>query len=252
MILLIKRQNIALIVLIFLLSITILSFNIGRNNDATPVTGNEAQKTIIIDPGHGGEDPGKVGNTSGIKEKDLNLEIANKLKTLLEKENFKVIMTRTEDRLEYTPETTNIVQKRIQDLTRRKNIMDTSGANIVVSIHQNGLEQTQYWGAQTFFPHNSPESQKLAVSIQKAIKEIADTNNKRQALVRGKPNEQPIIIMRNLKTTTVIVECGFLSNVGDEKRLVTSDYQEKLAEAITTGILGYFNTSPTQSQTTQN
>ncbi|HEX3029197.1 MAG TPA: N-acetylmuramoyl-L-alanine amidase [Clostridia bacterium] len=243
MILVVKKQNIALILLIFLLSLTILSFNIGRGDDSTAVTGNGAQRTIIIDPGHGGEDPGKVGNTSGIKEKDLNLEIANKVKVLLEKENYKVIMTRTEDKLEYDPETRNIVQKRVQDLTRRKGIMDTSGADIVVSIHQNGLEQTQYWGSQTFFPHNSTDSQRLAVSIQNALKEIADPNNKRAALVRGRPDEQPIIILRNLKTPTVIVECGFLSNEGDEKRLATAEYQDKLAESIKTGIMSYFNGS---------
>jgi N-acetylmuramoyl-L-alanine amidase len=240
MIIVMKKNNILLILLIFLLSIAIYSLKLGAD-ESKPVIGENTQKVVILDPGHGGEDPGAVSDYSGLKEKDVNLIIANKVKELLEKENYKVIMTRTEDKLVYQPGTTSVTEMRRQDLHRRKKMMDESGANIVVSIHLNKFKETQYYGAQTFYPHNSFESQKLAMSIQKAIKETVDPSNKREALVRGKPNELPIIILRDLKTTTAIVECGFLSNSNEEKLLASSGYEEKLAMAIKQGICNYFS-----------
>ncbi|MCX8132007.1 MAG: N-acetylmuramoyl-L-alanine amidase [Clostridia bacterium] len=238
MIVLLRKNNVALIVLIFLLSIAVYSLNL-KSDTISATNGPEGQRFIILDPGHGGEDPGAVSEYSGIKEKDINLSIAFKVKELLEKENYKILLTRSEDRLEYQG-TTSETQMRKQDLNRRKKLMDEAGANLVVSIHLNKFPQTQYWGAQVFYPHNSPESQKLANYLQASIKEIADPNNKRVALVKGKANELPIIILRDLKTTTAIVECGFLSNPEEEKKLATKEYQDKLAESIADGIKKYF------------
>ena len=237
MIVIVKKSNILLAGLVFLLLITIFSLNF-EPDDAKAVTSDDqsVHKTVIVDPGHGGEDPGAVSDYSGIKEKDINLSVALKLRDMLQKEGFKVIMTREEDKLEYSSETRNIIQKRKEDLLRRKKIMDESGADIVVSIHLNKFPETQYYGAQTFFPPDSAESQKLAISIQKALREMVDPNNKREALVK----KEPIIILKNLKTTTVIVECGFLSNPDEEKKLGTDEYQEKLAQAIKEGIKNYF------------
>lgn len=240
MIVIVRKNNLALIVLIFLLAIAVYSLNIGNTDAAATVTGDDVQRVVILDPGHGGEDPGMV-SSSGLKEKDINLAVAFKTKELLEKDNYKVIMTREEDKLVYPEGTPGYTQKRKHDLIRRKKIMDESGANIVVSIHLNSfVGDPNQKGAQAFYPHNSPESQKLALLLQKAVKEVADPDNKRQALVRGKPDETPIIILRDLKTTTAIIECGFLSNEEDEKRLATEEYQNKLALAIKTGIDNYF------------
>jgi len=170
-----------------------------------------------------------------LKEKDVNLDIAKKLKKLLEAENYKVHMTREEDRLEYK-DTDSETEMRRQDLTRRKNMMDTCGADIVVSIHQNKFDQSQYYGAHVFYPPNQEEGKKLATSLQTAIKELADPSNERVA----QKKEKPIIIIRNPKTTTAIVECGFLSNKDEESRLQTDEYRDKLAVAIKEGINRYF------------
>lgn len=237
MIIIIKKNNIALIALLFLLTIALYSLSIAASEADTPALGGQStQKTILVDAGHGGEDPGAVSDYSGIREKDINLNIALKLKELLEKENFKVLLTREEDRLEYNSDTSNIVQKRREDLTRRKKMMDESGANIVVSVHLNKFPQTKYFGAQTFFPANSPESQRLAMDIQRSIRESVDSGNTREALVK----KEPIIILKDNKTTTAIVECGFLSNPEEEKKLGTVEYQEKLALAIKAGVVKYF------------
>ncbi|MCX7710209.1 MAG: N-acetylmuramoyl-L-alanine amidase [Clostridia bacterium] len=235
MIVIMKKNNVVLIALLFLLSIALYSLNFG-DRATTANTGKSSEKVVMLDPGHGGEDPGAVSDYSGIKEKDINLGIALNVKQLLEQENYKVMMTREEDKLEYSSQTRNIVQKRKEDLQRRKKMMDEDGANIVVSIHLNKFPQTQYFGAQTFFPPNSPESQKLAHNIQMAIRETVDPSNKREALVK----KEPIIILKDSKTTTAIVECGFLSNPEEEKKLGDAEYQGKLATAIKDGINKYF------------
>lgn len=236
MIVVVKKSNILLVGLIFLLLITIYSLNVGAG-ETTPVTKTEvSQKTIMLDPGHGGEDPGKVSEYGSNKEKDLNLDIALKTKDLLEKEGFKVIMTRTEDVLVYQSGTTSVTQKRKQDLLRRKKMMDEGGADIVVSIHMNGFGDTKYYGAQTFYPPNCQESQKLALSLQNSLRENLDTENKRQPQLK----KEPIIILKNLKTPTSIVEGGFLSNPEEDKKLETEEYRNKIAFAIKEGIKAYF------------
>ncbi len=235
MIIVMKKSNVILIGLIFALLLAIYSLNMNMDTQAS-ATGSDIVKTVIIDAGHGGEDPGKVSSYSDLKEKDLNLKIALKLKQLLESENYKVIMTREEDRLVYTEGTTNIYDKRKQDLTRRKSIMDNSGAQIVISIHMNGFPETQYYGAQTFYPPNSPDSLKLATSIQKSMKEMLDNSNKREP----QEKKDQIVILTDLKTPTTIVECGFLSNAEEEKKLGTDEYQSKIAAAIKKGIDHYF------------
>lgn len=245
MIVLIRKKNFLLVALLLLFSITV--FSIGFAVDySTPVTGEPAtpiSKTVILDAGHGGEDPGAVSDYSNIREKEINLNIVSMVKDMLEKDNYKVILTRDSDQLVYSPDAKNIIQKRKEDLLRRKKIMDESNADIVVSIHLNKFPQTQYHGAQVFFPPNSPESQKLANEIQNSIRLNVDNANDRAALVK----KDPIIILKNLKTTTVVVECGFLSNADEEKKLATQDYQQKLASAIKSGIEGYFkNPSPNQ------
>jgi len=277
MIVVLKKSNIGIIALIFVLLLAIysLSFNAGDGDaskesagdiqvEAEEVSssistddelventsedgknstgaGDTEQRTVILDAGHGGEDPGAVSD-NGLREKDVTLKIAFKVKELLEKENYKVIMTRTEDILQYKENTTEIYDKRKQDLTRRKSIMDDSGADIVVSIHLNKFSQPQYYGAQVFYPPESPESRKLAEALQGVLKEKVDPTNTRVAMEKKVPQGQkPIMILRDLKTTTVIVECGFLSNPEEEKKLGTEEYQDKLAEAIKEGINKYFN-----------
>lgn len=235
MIIVMRKTNVILIGLIFALLLAIYSLNMNMDTQAS-TTGSNLQKTVVIDAGHGGEDPGKVSSYSDLKEKELNLKIALKLKMLLENEDYKVILTREEDKLVYSEGTTSIYEKRKQDLNRRKEIMDNSGAQIVVSIHLNGFPETKYYGAQTFYPPNSPDSLKLATSIQNSMKEMLDKDNKREP----QEKKDPIIILIDLKTPTTIVECGFLSNVEEEKKLGTDEYQSKIAAAIKEGIGNYF------------
>lgn len=235
MILLIKRRNAVLVLLILFLSIAIFSLD-GSGDPLALAANNQYKAMVILDPGHGGEDPGAVSNYSGIAEKDINLRIALMLKEYLEADNYRVIMTREEDVLNYKPSTKNITEKRRQDLTARRKLIDSSGADIVVSIHLNKFEEPQYYGAQTFYPPGSAESERLAVCVQNALRENVDPSNNRKALVK----KERIVILRDLVVPTVLVECGFLSNSQEEALLRTVDYQEKIARAIKKGIDDYF------------
>ncbi|AEV67244.1 N-acetylmuramoyl-L-alanine amidase CwlD [Acetivibrio clariflavus] len=237
MILILKKEKI-IIATVILIAIVLTAY-IFKVIDfpAIKATNNEVKnKIVVLDAGHGGEDPGAVSDFSGIREKEINLYIAQKVKELLKAENFTVIMTREDDTLKYTEGTKKVTEKRRQDLINRKKIMDESGAELVVSIHLNKFPQEQYYGAQVFYPPNSPESKTAAELIQKSLKEIVDPENKRVAMLK----KAEIIILKNLKTPTVIVECGFLSNPQEEKKLATVEYQDKLALAIKEGIMKYY------------
>ena len=237
MIIIMRKSNVILIGLIFALLLAIYSLNMNTDTEVSNLApGEQDKKTIIIDAGHGGEDPGKVSSYSDLKEKDLNLKVAAKVKGLLENDGYKVFMTREEDKLFYSEGTTDIYNKRLQDLTRRKDIMDNSGANIVVSIHMNSFQEAQYYGAQTFYPPYSTESLKLATCIQEALRENVDRSNKRQP----QEKKDQIVILKDLRTPTTIVECGFLSNAAEESRLGTDEYQSSIAVAIKKGIDDYF------------
>jgi len=237
MILILKKDKILLMVLILLLSITVYNLKYSLDSKATePTNAKSLKRTVIIDPGHGGEDPGAVGDNIQLKEKDINLIIGKRLKELLMEDGFNVIMTREEDGLLYKEGTKGYTNKRRQDLLNRKKIMDESEADIVVSIHMNKFPQSQYHGAQTFFPKNSEESKRLAQCIQRFLRDMVDPENKREALVK----DTETLILKNIKKPTVIVECGFLSNAEEEQKLSTQEYQEKLAAAIKEGIKKYY------------
>jgi len=247
MIVLVKKSNITLIILIFLLSIAVYSLNLG-GEEATPASSVSTLGTVIVDAGHGGEDPGKVSGYSGVNEKDLNLTIANLLADQLEDAGYRVIMTRKEDKLIYKEGTTDITDKRRQDLTRRKEMMDNGGADIVVSIHMNDFSQSKYYGAQVFYPPESEKSKLLAVNVQKALRQDVDPSNMREALLKS----TPIVILRNLKTPTIVIECGFLSNQQEEQKLRSENYQLSVARAIKSGIDNYFTAAAKESQNNDN
>lgn len=187
--------------------------------------------TIIIDPGHGGKDPGKVG-INGTLEKDINLKIALYLKELLESQDTKVIMTRTEDK-DLSTTTTNF---KISDMKERVALLQQSNADLVISIHQNSYTDPKVYGAQCFYHTDSTEGEELASIIQHQI--IVSTN---QTKIREIKSNNDYYLLKHSHVPTVIVECGFLSNPEDEKLLLTNEYQRKMAWAIHLGILQYLN-----------
>ena len=203
------------------------------DTDPTGILKGESKDSfvVVIDAGHGGFDPGKVG-VDGTLEKDINLSISLILKELLENENMTVFMTRTTDAAVGTTDG-NVTKQ--EDMRARVTLINESNADIAVSIHQNSFTKESSKGAQVFYHTQSEEGEKLALLIQEKIKMSVGDDNYRQA----KSNDSYYM----LKKTTcpiVIAECGFLSNYAESALLKQEAYQRKIAEGIKNGILAYY------------
>ena len=191
----------------------------------------DSSNVFIIDPGHGGMDSGAVG-TSGVLEKDINLQVALKLKSLLEEKGKTVLMTRETDKSLHTTNSKKIRTQKRSDLEYRKNMITANNGATFVSIHMNKFEQSKYRGAQVFYADND-KSRALGENIQKALREGIDDGNERVA----KTIPSDVFILKGVTSPAVIVECGFLSNPDEEKLLTEDNYQNLLAQCILNGLL---------------
>ena len=187
---------------------------------------------VVIDAGHGGTDPGKVG-IDGSLEKDINLAIAERLKTYLEQADVKVIMTRETDRGLYS-ETDS--RKKMADMKKRCEIIEESGADLVVSIHQNSYHEESVSGGQVFYYRDSSRGKALAAILQDRFDYVLGDQNRRFP----KANANYYLLL-HVKCPIVIVECGFLSNRKEAALLNSGEYQDKLAYTIHMGIMEYLN-----------
>lgn len=213
--------------LVMLVSIFFVSFFHGISAGAA-----EDTITIVVDAGHGGIDPGKIG-INKTKEKDLNLIIAKKIASQLTTAGYKVIMTRTDDSGLYSEDDIN---KKATDLKKRCEIAMESNADLYISIHQNSFSSESVKGGQVFFYTHSVEGKKAADYVQQALKETVDSTNTRSA----KANDSYYLLVHT-PCPTIIVECGFLSNRLEADKLTTDEYQNQIAEAIVQGINKFFN-----------
>ncbi len=189
-------------------------------------------RLIILDAGHGGNDPGKIG-VDGTLEKELNLKIAMKVKTLLEQQDMEVLMTREDDGGLYDENASN---KKVQDMKRRCELINEEQPACVVSIHQNSYHEEGVHGAQVFYYGTSADSQELAGILQSELVSFVDPQNHREA----KANDT-YYLLKKTEVPAVIVECGFLSNWEESGKLKDENYQDRLAWAIHMGILKYLN-----------
>lgn len=188
---------------------------------------------VVIDAGHGGKDPGKVG-INGALEKDINLSIALRLKSLLEQNNISVVMTRVEDKDLATEQATN---RKNEDLRARAKLIADSAPVVMVSIHQNSYTSEEVYGAQVFYHSGSEEGKRFGTMVQTHLKHEVPEENHRVA----KANKE-YYLLKKAACPAIIVECGFLSNWKEAALLSTEEYQEKMAFAIHLGILEYINT----------
>lgn len=189
-------------------------------------TAKGSKAVIVIDPGHGGFDPGKVGVGQSL-EKDINLAIAKKLNDLLADSGYTVYMTRTEDVALCQGDESS---KKLTDMKNRVAMIEEVKPSLVVSIHQNSYSAGTK-GAQVFYHSSSEEGKRLAGILQQTIKEsIGDDNHRVE-----KANDS-YYMLRKVTCPLVIVECGFLSNPEEEALLKDENYQKKMAEGIAEGI----------------
>lgn len=191
-----------------------------------------SNKVIVVDPGHGGIDPGAKG-TTGLEEKEITLAVAKKLKTLLSQAGAVVVMTRETDTDLSDPELSGYTVRKRQDLKRRAQIANDKKANVYIAIHGNSFPQSQYRGAQVFYQRGSEPSKLLADSIQAEFIETLK-NTDRVA------KEDTFITIRETNMPAVISEIGFLSNPQEEKLLKDPAYQDKIAWSVYAGLVKYF------------
>lgn len=185
-----------------------------------------SKEVIVIDPGHGGFDPGKVG-TRDTLEKDINLAIAKKVEKKLADSGYITHMTRTEDVALCDG---NESSKKLTDMKRRVALIEEKKPVLAVSIHQNSFSAGTK-GAQVFYHTSSEEGKKLAGILQTTIRDAVGDDNHRVE----KANDS-YYMLRKVTCPLVIVECGFLSNPDEEALLCDENYQEKMAEGICEGI----------------
>ncbi len=189
---------------------------------------------VVIDSGHGGIDPGKVG-IDGSLEKDINLQIARRLKTYLEASDVTVVMTRDSDCGMYKDGDKN---KKSADMKNRCSLINNAAPDLTVSIHQNSYHEESIKGGQVFYYKNSDEGRELAEILQKRFDFVLGDGNTRAA----KANSNYYLLL-HVRSPIVIVECGFLSNSGEAAKLGSPDYQDRLAWTIHMGIMEYLNSA---------
>ena len=202
-----KRRLIGKIVILMLgLAAVVI---LAANSDTIPVSTPKKGYRVVIDPGHGGSDCGAVG-VSGVKEAGLGME---------------AILTRSDERA--------LAEGKKADMAARGKIMNGEGVDLVVSVHMNKFTDPSVHGPMAFYMKGSAEGEKLA-------KTVIDSITDELGAPRRIANPGDYYVIRESMPVSVLVECGFLSNSGDEALLQQEQHQKKLAHAIARGIFSYF------------
>ncbi len=211
------------ILIISILLISALFIN-NKVEALLPLSG----KIIVIDPGHGGKDPGTTDGN--INESNINLSISRYLELELAKVGASVILTRDGD---YDLSKPNAKWRKKSDFDNRIKLINNSNADLYLSIHLNYLTDSSYWGAQVFY--SDEKNKEIASSIQKIINDELK-NNREEKKIPSKT-----YMYSKLNRPGVLIECGFLSNEKEKNLLITQEYQQKLAKVITNGVIDVFN-----------
>ncbi len=214
----------ALLCIIIISSILVVCFTVSPSSMPKP------EFNIVIDAGHGGRDGGTSGTITGITESELNLKYANTLKNLCEDFGIGVIMTRTDMNGLYDESASN---KKKSEMEKRKNIINSSGADLMISIHMNSFPLSSCNGAQIFYGKGDEQGFNLAKCIQTSVCEVFD--NARDYVTVG-----DYFVLNYSSIPATLIECGFLSNPEEEKKLQDDDYCNLFCYSILVGILKYF------------
>ena len=235
MFLFINMKKVYMICISFLLLGIVGMTMLDTSIPVTAIQVEEPTYSIVIDAGHGEPDGGAISN-SGIKESDINLEVAKLLMNELDMHGYNVIMTRSDENNIADSDMQDSIRKmKVSDINNRISLVNNSGADMCISIHMNKFGSEKYYGWQTFYNKNSECNKVLAEEIQAGLKNNIDRENNREALS-----------IKNVKLTdksiipTTIVECGFLSNPEDLALLQTEEYRMKIVEGIIEGIGKYY------------
>ena len=223
----IKKRTLCAVLMIL---VTICSV-IGLYYAARATSSPKAQHTIVIDAGHGGRDGGTVGKTTGVSESKLNLDYALELKSLCQQFGFEVVLTRSSMDGLYDESASN---KKKSEMEKRRQIINNSGADLMISLHMNSFPLSSASGAQVFYAKGSSLGFELAKSVQNALSQ--NFENARDYVSVG-----DYFVLNYSEIPACLVECGFLSNPEEEKLLQTKQYRQEFCYSVLYGIISYFD-----------
>lgn len=193
---------------------------------------------IAIDAGHGGYDPGKVSK-NGTQEKDLNLQIAIKLKDILDHKGYNALLTRHEDCSLTDPASTHPKQS---DLRNRVQFFNDNHAILAISIHQNSFPNPSVHGTQMFYSTKHPQNRAFVNSLERSLSQTRDIT------LRTSTCTDNYYILNHETCPTVLIECGFLSCPEEEMLLANPKFQDRLCIALAQGIEHFLSSNTTQTQ----
>lgn len=231
-----KKRISVLLCLLFVCSVIYIGERAGGEYLATN-TGTLPRQIIILDAGHGGYDGGAVAS-DGTVEKDINLKIAKQTMMFLKLYGFEVIMTRENDVSTDSGGSSGGAFLKREDLENRLKLMKDNPESVFISIHLNKFTTSAANGSQVFYSKDD-KSKLLGEFIQKSIVKNLQPENQRV----NKQATSSTYLLYNATVPAVLVECGFLSNRAELERLKNSEYQQKMAFCIMSGILDYFSAS---------
>lgn len=202
---------------------------------AVPAIAGMSDRVVLLDPGHGGYDPGVIG-PGGEVEKEIVLDIALRLRELLAAAGVQVVMTRETDRHLMDPEeAARLGSRKRSDMEARLRLAGEARPDVFVSLHVNSYPAPRWWGPQTFFNRQRhPDGERLAGSIQDSLNRTVPGADR-----RANPRNQ-LFLLENLDMPAVIVELGFVSHPAEARRLMDASHRDALAWAIFSGLAGYF------------
>ncbi|MBO7736233.1 MAG: N-acetylmuramoyl-L-alanine amidase [Clostridia bacterium] len=190
--------------------------------------------TVVLDAGHGGIDGGVTGAKTGVKESEINLILVKKIKTHLEQAGVNVILTRKTDAGLYGLAVKGFKKR---DMQKRKEIIESAAPALMLSIHQNAFPRSSRRGAQLFYRKDSASGALLASKIQEEL------NAMPECVKKSTPLAGDYYMLNCTNYTSVICECGFLSNPEDEALLLSAEYQEKISYSIYKGVISYLSSA---------
>lgn len=185
-------------------------------------------KTIYLDAGHGGKDPGAY--YKDIYEEDINLSIVLKLRDKLESLGAIVYLTRDSD---YDLSNPNAILRKRSDLSNRAKMINSSDADIYLSIHLNSSSNTSWKGAQVFYDDINKNNEKLADIFQKSFNKYLNSNRKIQEI-------STLYMYKRITKPGLLLELGFISNPNERYLLNREDYQNKIVNVLSDSLLEVF------------
>ena len=201
------------------------------NGGLKPVISQNSRSTLVLDAGHGGIDGGAISD-SGLKESDINLQIALKTEALVRFLGIDTVMTRETD----TDNSDNKAYSEHDNLVQRAKLANSTENAVLISIHQNKFPSAVVSGAEVMYSDND-DSKALGLITQDNLVTLLDSSNRRVA----RPAPKELLLTSSVECPTILVECGFMSNPQEVKKLASNDYQLKLAAILAGSYIQFLN-----------